>query len=83
MGGDGEISVPPELIAVLRWHVETQLRPGPQRESELLVPSEVGGYRSPSSLDKPFAIVAKAIGLKEADHASGDATLVPRPVPHG
>ena len=64
-GGDDEISVPPELIAVLRWHVETQLRPGPQRESELLFPSEVGGYRSPSSLDKPFAIVAKAIGLKK------------------
>ncbi len=54
-GGDDQISVPPELIAVLRWHVETQLRPGPQRESELLFPSEVGGYRSPRSLDKPFA----------------------------
>ncbi len=64
-GGDDEISVPPELIAVLRCHVETQLRPGSQRESELLFPSEVGGYRSPSSLDKPFAIVAKAIGLKK------------------
>lgn len=64
-GGDDQISVPPELVAVLRWHVETQLRPGPQRESELLFPSEVGGYRSPCSLDKPFAIVAKAIGLKK------------------
>jgi hypothetical protein len=50
---------------VLRWHVDTQLRPGPQRESELLFRSEVGGYRSPSSLDKPFAAVAKAIGLRK------------------
>ena len=33
--------------------------------SELLFPSEVGGYRSPSSLDKPFAAVAKAIELKK------------------
>jgi hypothetical protein len=41
------------------------LRPGPQKESELLFPSEVGGYRSPSSLDKPFAAVAKAIELKK------------------
>lgn len=64
-GGDDEISVPPELIAALRWQVETQLRPGPQRESELLFPSEVGGYRSPSSLDKPFAAVAKVIGLSK------------------
>ena len=64
-GGDDEISVPPELMDVLRWHVETQLRPGPQRESELLFPSEVSGYRSPSSLDKPFAAVAKAIELKK------------------
>ena len=64
-GGDDEISVPPELMDVLRWHVETQLRPGPQKESELLFPSEVGGYRSPSALDKPFAAVAKAIELKK------------------
>lgn len=64
-GGDVEISVPPELMDVLRWHVETQLRPGPQKESELLFPSEVGGYRSPSALDKPFAAVAKAIEPKQ------------------
>ena len=64
-GGDDEISVPEELMDVLRWHVETQLRPGPQRESELMFPSEVGGYRSPSSLDKPFAAVTRAIELKK------------------
>ena len=57
--------MPTELIDVLRWHVRTQLRPGPQQESELLFPSEVGGCRSPSALDKPFAAVTKAIELKK------------------
>ena len=32
-------------------------------EDDLPFPSEVGGYRSPSSLDKPFAAVTKAIQL--------------------
>jgi hypothetical protein len=62
---DQEIAVPAELLQVLRWHVETQLRPGPQRESTLLFPSEIGGSRSRSCLDKPFADVAKAIELKK------------------
>jgi integrase len=64
-GIDQEIAVPAELLNVLRWHVDTQLRPGPQKESELLFPSEIGGFRSRSCLDKPFADVAKAIGLKK------------------
>ena len=64
-GIDQEIAVPAELLNVLRWHVDTQLRPGPQKESELLFPSELGGFRSRSCLDKPFADVAKAIGLKK------------------
>ncbi len=55
----------------------------PQKESELLFPSEVGGYRSPSSLDKPFAAVAKAIQLKKRITPRGDATSVPRPLPDG
>ena len=33
------------------------------RESELLFPSETGGYRATSVLKKPFDDVAKAIGL--------------------
>jgi site-specific recombinase XerD len=62
---DQTISIPTELLAVLRWHVETQLRPGPQRESTLLFPSETGGFRSPTVLDKPFRDVARAIGLRK------------------
>ena len=34
-------------------------------ESELLFPSETGSFRAPSALDKPFAAVAKAIGLRK------------------
>jgi integrase len=62
---DQEIAIPRELIDVLRWHVDTQLRAGPQRDSDLLFPSELGGFRSHSCLAKPFADVAKAIGLKK------------------
>jgi len=57
------IDVPEELLEVLRWHVDTQLLPGPERESELLFPSETGGFRSRSCLIGPFKKVAKAIGL--------------------
>jgi integrase len=64
-GGDEVISVPKELLAALRWHVDTQLNPGPQTESDLLFPSELGGFRSRSCLDKPFRDVAEEIGLKK------------------
>lgn len=62
---DQEITVPKELLDVLRWHIDTQLRPGPQEESNLLFPSELGGMRSRSCLDKPFADVTKVIGLNK------------------
>lgn len=48
---------------MLRWHVDTQLRLGPQQESELLFPSLTGGFRARSVLDKPFAEVATNMGL--------------------
>src|SRR5690606_20718411 len=48
------IHLPSDAIAVLRWHVEDQLREGPQQDSELLFPSVTGGFRSPSVLNKPF-----------------------------
>jgi integrase len=62
---DQEIAIPKELLDVLRWHVDTQLRPGPQQESDLLFPSEIAGFRSRSCLDKPFADVAKATDLRK------------------
>jgi hypothetical protein len=56
------LHLPAELLDVLRWHVDTQLNDR-MRASELLFPSIVGRFRSRSCLDKPFANVAKTIGL--------------------
>jgi len=60
-GTQYEISLPDELIEIMRWHV-AQLR-GKMAESELLFPSETGELRTPSVLDKPFREVAKKINL--------------------
>jgi len=49
-------------MAVLRWHID-QLPAGPMRESDLLFPSETGGFRSRPVLDKPFKDVCKHLGL--------------------
>lgn len=59
------INVPPGLMAVLKWHVETQLHTPQQLESDLLFPAEEGGFRSESCLRKPFAKVSALIGLKK------------------
>jgi hypothetical protein len=64
-GVDLEITVPEELCDVLTWHVAAQLHTEAQRQSELLFPSETGGFRARTVLDKPFTEVAKAIGLKK------------------
>ncbi|MBK6533417.1 MAG: site-specific integrase [Deltaproteobacteria bacterium] len=58
------ITLPKALVAVLRWHID-MLPEGLMTESELLFPSETGSFRAPSALDKPFAAVAKAIGLRK------------------
>jgi integrase len=61
-GTQYEIALPDELVEILRWHV-TQLR-GEMADSNLLFPSETGGLRSPSALDKPFREVANAMELE-------------------
>ncbi len=58
------ITLPDDLMAILRWHVD-RLPPGPMRDSELLFPSETGGFRSASALDKPFREVGEAINLRK------------------
>ena len=58
------IPLPEVLLDILRWHVE-QLPEGPMRESDLLFPSETGGYRASSCLTKPIAAIAKAAGIKK------------------
>lgn len=59
------IAVPADVIRVLRWHVNTQLKTPEQKASELLFPAEDGGYRSECFLTKSFAKVRRLIGLKK------------------
>ncbi len=59
-----KILLAPEILDILRWHVE-HLPPGPQRDSELLFPACDGGLWRPASLQEPFRKVAQAIGLKK------------------
>jgi integrase len=57
------IALPPEAMDVLQWHVDTQLHTPEQQESDLLFPAIDGGFRSTSVLQKPFAEVAREVGL--------------------
>jgi len=57
------IALPEEAVAVLRWHVETQLETDEQRASDLLFPAINGAFRSPSVLNKPFEDVSSRMGL--------------------
>jgi integrase len=59
------ITVPPELMSVLRWHVDTQLQTPEQQSSDLLFPRENGTFRSESSLKKAFEMCAGLIGVKK------------------
>ena len=62
---DMEIKVPPLMLEVLKWHVETQLCTEEQKESDLLFPREDGGLRDPKLLRKPFAHVTQVLSLKK------------------
>lgn len=64
-GKDQTIKLPPALMDVLTWHIETQLTTWQQKKSELLFPTEEGGFRSRSCLDKPFAAVTAACGIRK------------------
>jgi integrase len=58
------ISLPEEVIDILRWHVE-HFPTAEMRESELLFPNRDGGYRAETHLDRAFAIVTEAAGIKK------------------
>jgi len=66
----------------LRWHAD-RLPAGPMRESELLFPSETGGFRSAMVLDKPFKDVCKHLKLGEEGAPEGDAPDVSGSRPQG
>ena len=59
------ITVPSEVMDVLRWHVDTQLETPEQKASELLFPAEDGGLRSQSFLKKAFVTVGHLVGLNK------------------
>jgi integrase len=56
------IPLPRELMDILQGHV-AGLPEGPMRESELLFPSNTGGFRAPSCLDKPIRDIAEKAGI--------------------
>lgn len=62
---DLDQTMPPEVVDVLKWHIQTQLTTDEQQASELLFPSKRGGFRSRSGLDKPFEAVTAACGIKK------------------
>lgn len=62
-----KIGLPKDLMSILKWQAERMdAAVGAMRDSELLFPSETGGFRAASCLDRPFDAVAKEIGLKKA-----------------
>jgi len=78
-GTHERVHVPESVLQILREHIALLESPPLGRwgkaplwwreemaKSDLLFPGRDGGPRSPSCLDKPFAVVSKAIGLKHA-----------------
>jgi hypothetical protein len=63
-GRNQRLALPRELMEILRWRV-AKLPRGPMRESDLLFPSARGGFRARTVLRKPFAAVARSIGLEK------------------
>lgn len=57
---DLRIPLPDELVSILKWHAN-RLPMGDMRKSDLLFPSDVGGFRSSTALIKPIAKVMKAL----------------------
>jgi len=56
------VTLPTEVMAVLRWHAD-RLPRGAMRDSDLLFPSETGGFRTATVLDKPFKDVCQHLAL--------------------
>jgi integrase len=57
------IDLPPEAMAVLRWHVDTQLTTPEQEDSDLLFPAVTGGFRTQKVLNVPIAETAGELGI--------------------
>ena len=66
------ITLPDDLMAILRWHVD-RLPPGPMRDSELLFPSETGGFRFGVGSGQAVQGSGRGDQPQEANHPTGDA----------
>ncbi len=62
---DQTLKLPPALVRVLQWHIDTQLSNELMQESELLFPAGDGRLRGPSGLRKFFDAAEKELGLKK------------------
>jgi integrase len=58
-----KLFLPTELLDVLRWHVDHQIPEDIRVKTDLLFPSETGGFRAASVLKVPFERTAEAIKL--------------------
>lgn len=63
-GSDLPLVLSPDVLDVLRWHVEAQLVTEAQKQSDLLFPGLRGGVMRPSTLREVFASAVKEGGLK-------------------
>jgi integrase len=57
------IDLPTEAMAILKWHVETQLETPEQQASDLLFPSTTGGFRTQKVLNQPMCEVTAELGI--------------------
>jgi integrase len=60
---DQEIVLPKDLVDILQWHIETQLKTPEQVKSDLLFPAEDGGFLHRNRLRMPFEVVCEALQL--------------------
>ena len=58
-----KLFLPTELLDVLRWHVDHQIHEAIKAKTDLLFPSETGGFRAASALKVPFEKTSEAIKL--------------------
>lgn len=57
------IALPADVVQILAWHV-AGLTPK-QEASELLFPSDIGGFRTRSVLDKPIRAICAVLGIRK------------------
>jgi integrase len=57
------ITLPQSLLAILRWHIDTQIAKGPPRDSNYLFPSDKGEPRIAQVMNKPFGDCSREMEL--------------------